>query len=186
MGRFAEFLPKDVGQLPLDISDGLTIRAAGFGDHAVLAGIAAEREGTTPEFQLKLFERQIANQSESQSMILVAEVTGEVIGFGKCAYCKVQDGGPVNSAPEGWYLTGVIVTPKFRRRKIGHQLTQSRLEWIAQRASKAYYFASAQNRASIELHRHFGFVELTRDFYFPNTTFMGGVGILFEIDLAHK
>jgi hypothetical protein len=78
---------------------------------------------------------------------------------------------------------GVIVTPIFRRRRVAHQLTHTRLQWLAQRASKAYYFASTQNRVSIELHRQFGFVEVTREFFFPNTTFTGGEGILFEIDL---
>ena len=49
---------------------------------------------------------------------------------------------------------------------------------------KAYYVASAQNRVTIELHRQLGFVEVTRDFSFPNVTFTGGVGILFEVDLT--
>jgi len=97
---------------------------------------------------------------------------------------KPPEGAPANAVPDGWYLTGVIVTPQFRRRRIGHQLTQARLQWLLRRTSNVYYVASAQNRVMIELHRQFGFVEMTRDFSFPDVTFTGGVGILFEVDLA--
>ncbi len=114
----------------------------------------------------------------------MAEVPGAVAGFGKCAYCKPPEDAPANAAPDGWYLTGVIVTPQFRRRRIGHQLTQARLQWLAGRTSKVHYVASAQNRVTIQLHRQLGFVEVTRDFSFPDVTFTGGVGILFKVDLA--
>jgi len=183
MSLFADYQPKDQVTAPLDVANGLTIREAETRDFSRLALIAAEREETTPDVQLKLFEKQLLHQETGQSMILVAEVLGEIGGFGKCAYCKPPAGAPANAAPEGWYLTGVIVAPKFRRRRIGHQLTQARLQWLARRTSKAYYFASAQNRVTIELHRQLGFVEVTRDFSFPNVTFTGGVGILFEMDL---
>jgi len=43
-----------------------------------------------------------------------------------------------------------------------------------------YYFVNVRNRASIALHEAFGFREVTRDFHFPNVTFQGGVGALFE------
>lgn len=168
----------------MDIFSGLRIRGAESSDLAALAQIAADREGTPQTTQHKLFEKHLLNQKTHQSMILVADVRDEVVSFGNCAYCKVPDGAPANHSPDGCYLTGVIVSPKFRRRKVGHQLTHARLQWIARRASKAYYFASAQNRVTIELHRQFGFVEVTRDFSFPKATFSGGEGILFEIELS--
>ncbi len=91
---------------------------------------------------------------------------------------------PPNMAPAGWYLSGVIVAEDYRRRGIGRRLTQARLNWIAERDRAAYYFSNARNRASIDLHRAFGFVELTRDFTFPGASFEGGVGILFKAELA--
>ncbi len=160
------------------------IRTAEARDLAALALIAAEREGSTQTVQLKLFEKYLLDQETSQSVILVAEVPGAIVGFGKCAYCKPPEGEPANAALDGWYLTGVIVAPRFRRRRIGHQLTQARLRWLARRTSKVYYVASAQNRVTIQLHRQLGFVEVTRDFSFPDVTFTGGVGILFKVDLA--
>jgi ribosomal protein S18 acetylase RimI-like enzyme len=186
MGLFADYDWKATRSSPLDIFSGLRIRGAEPSDLAALARIAAEREGTTQSVQLKLFEKHLLNQETGKSMVLVADICGDVGGFGKCGYCKPPEDAPPNAAPEGWYLTGVIVAPKFRRRRIGNQLTKTRLQWLARRTSKAYYFASAQNRVTIELHRQFGFVEVTRDFYFPNVTFSGGVGILFRVELTSR
>jgi ribosomal protein S18 acetylase RimI-like enzyme len=184
MSLFADYQPRHSVSVSLDVSCGLMIRTAEARDLTALAMIAAEREGSTQTAQLKLFENHLSHQETGQSMTLVAEVAGMVAGFGKCAYCKPPpEDALANAAPDGWYLTGVIVAPQFRRRRIGHQLTQARLQWLARRTSKVYYVASAQNRVTIELHRQLGFVEVTRDFSFPKVTFTGGVGILFEMDL---
>jgi ribosomal protein S18 acetylase RimI-like enzyme len=184
MDLFAQFQVKDVSQPPLDASTGLKIREAEAKDLAALASICAERQGTTQDTQLRSLERQLSQQQGTgQLKILVADLRGEIVGFGKCDFFMPPDNAPANVAPKGWYLMGVIVSPIFRRRRIAYQLTQARLKWLARQASKAYYFANSLNQASIELHRKFGFVEVTRDFLFPNTTFTGGVGVLFEVDL---
>ena len=73
--------------------------------------------------------------------------------------------------------------PILRRRGVGHALTLARLEWIATRSEKAYYFANDRNQASVDLHAVLGFVELTRDFHHPGAQFSEGTGILFECDL---
>ena len=54
------------------------------------------------------------------------------------------------------------------------------MEWLAERADQAYYFANSSNRASIALHALFGFEELTHDFWYPDVSFTGGEGILFR------
>jgi hypothetical protein len=59
-----------------------------------------------------------------------------------------------------------------------------RLAWIRRRATSAWFFANAQNAASIELHRAFAFVEVTRAFSFPHVTFTGNVGILYRADFG--
>jgi hypothetical protein len=63
-------------------------------------------------------------------------------------------------------------------------LTLARLDWIAGRHDQAFYFTNARNVASIELHREFGFAEVTRDFTFPGASFEGGIGVLFRAALA--
>jgi ribosomal protein S18 acetylase RimI-like enzyme len=69
-----------------------------------------------------------------------------------------------------------VVATALRRRGIADALTRARLERLAR---PVFYFANERNRASIDLHAPFGFDELTRDFWHPDATFTGGVGILF-------
>jgi hypothetical protein len=62
-------------------------------------------------------------------------------------------------------------------------LTDKRLRWIGERAREAWFFANARNQASIDLHRRFGFEEVSRSFSFPGLAFDGGEGILFRVRL---
>src|SRR5947209_20025307 len=115
----------------------------------------------------------------AERWLLVAEIGGEAAAFGRVKHAgELTDwtGGPV---PRGWYLTGVIVGPAFRRRGIGAELTRRRLAWVAERADEAFYFASARNLSSIDLHAQFGFREVKPDFAFPGATFTGGRGVMF-------
>jgi ribosomal protein S18 acetylase RimI-like enzyme len=107
-----------------------------------------------------------------------------VAGFGRIRFLRpaLEDAAP-HPAPDGWYLAGLIVAPERRRQGIGAALTRERLAWIAERADEAFYFASASNRASIALHRRFGFVEVTRTFSVPGVRFERGDGVLFRLSL---
>jgi ribosomal protein S18 acetylase RimI-like enzyme len=81
---------------------------------------------------------------------------------------------------------GLVITPAYRRRGIGAELTRRRLEWIAERAGEAFYFVNAQNRASIALHDEFQFEEVTREFTYPGVTFKGGAGIVYRKTLSNE
>ena len=115
--------------------------------------------------------------------MIVAERSGGFLGYAKASYLEFKEESPANTAPEGWYLTGVVVDPEHRRRGVGAALTRARLQWIGRRAGAAYYFASAKNRATHDLHAPFGFEEVTRNFSVPGVTFTGG-GILFRVALT--
>lgn len=117
-------------------------------------------------------------------LLLVAEVAGEVVGYGRARLFENPPGAPADAAPDGYYLTGVFVRPDCRRLGLAAALTEARLRWVAERADEAWFFANAQNIASIELHRRFGFEEVSRHFTFPDLTFDGGEGILFRSHLA--
>ena len=120
----------------------------------------------------------------SEGLILAAQLTGTLVEIGKVRHFVPSHVAPRNVAPAGWYLSGVIVVPEYRRREIGRNLTEARLDWMAQRDQWAYYFSNVQNRASIELHQQCGFVELTQDFTYPGVTFEGGMGVLFRAELS--
>jgi ribosomal protein S18 acetylase RimI-like enzyme len=123
------------------------------------------------------FERDLA---EADRRLFVATVRGAFAGYGRVARFDPPDGAPANVAPAGIYLFGALVARRFRRRGVGRALTQARVAWALERAGAVWYFASARNEVSRRLHDHFGFVEVTRDFWFPRVTFDGGVGILFR------
>jgi ribosomal protein S18 acetylase RimI-like enzyme len=176
MSKFAEYSP-NAKSMPLP--DGLLLRAARREDTQDVARIMAEREGEPIGRCLPSIERMLDRAHRGAALLLLATVGDVVAGYGSAGYFIPPEGAPANTVPEGWYLNGVIVCPEYRRCGIGAKLTRARLTWIAQRHSKAFYFASARNLATIDLHKAFGFSELTRDFYYPRVSFEGGVGILF-------
>jgi ribosomal protein S18 acetylase RimI-like enzyme len=181
MSEFAVFEPRPPGAR-LTAGDGLIVRAAVERDAETVGAIAAAREGGDAETHAAAFLRLLDRGREGDA-VFVAALAAEVVGFGKAHAFAPPAEAPPNAAPRGWYLAGVVVTPAHRRRGIGAALTAERLRWIAARAPVAFYFANARNAASIALHEPFGFVERTRDFWFPGATFQGGVGILFEAKL---
>ena len=182
MNRFAEHAPGPVRARPIP---GLVVREALPGDLAALGRIAAEREGGGPERHRSAFATLLGEVAPAgNGLLLVAAVGDEVVGFGKVTRFRPGAQASPDVAPEGWYLSGVVVSPEWRRRGVGDRLTGSRLEWVAHRAAHAYYFVNARNTVSIDLHLRFGFVEVTRQFSFPGASFEGGEGILFQAELA--
>lgn len=111
--------------------------------------------------------------------IVVAEVAGTVVGYGRTTHFRRSAEAPADCAPSGHYLVGLAVAPSLRRQGIGTALTHARLEWIWAQAREAWYFANSRNVASIALLARFGFREVTRAFAFPGVGFGDGEGILF-------
>ena len=185
--KFADYAPRSEGpERPprLAASDGLVIRESRGSDLVPVAEIATEREGQTLRDWRVVFGRfHEESQTTERSLLLVAALHEDVIGYGKAAYFTPPTGSAPNVAPEGWYLTGVVVRPEYRRRGVGKALTTARLSWIAARSATVYYVANERNRVSIELHGAIGFEERSRDFYHPGVSFTGGAGILFACDL---
>jgi len=185
MSLFEDYTPgKHTGKNEI-LPTGLIIRPARPEDIRRLAALTYNREGGDLAQIESKFRREIANMETTDDvMLLVAELDSEVIGFARVKYFKPASSASPNTCPEGWYLTGVIVAPKYRRQGVASALTRARLDWIAKRAGQAYYFANAQNRVSIDLHEQFGFVELTRNFVYPEVVFTGGEGVLFIVKLT--
>lgn len=162
-------------------SEDVVIRPAVAADCRRVAAIVRERDSVPLADARAHCERDVAG---TDRLLLVATVGEEVAGFARAARWQRPPRGPDNLAPGGWYLLGVVVRDRWRRHGIALELTRRRLEWIRERADEAYYFSNARNRASIDLHERLGFVELTRDFAFPDASFEAGEGILFRVDLA--
>ncbi|MCA9727026.1 MAG: GNAT family N-acetyltransferase [Candidatus Eisenbacteria bacterium] len=193
MSRFEEYRPRARGGESPEATahhreqrvKDLVVRPAVLDDLADLVMIQAAREGgDVSDHAARLRDALDANRTTPHGTILVAEIEGKLAGLAKTTYFKPAADAPENVAPAGWYLSGVIVSPEHRRKGIGRSLTRARLDWIAKRDRWVYYFANARNQVSIDLHREFGFEEITRDFTFPGVTFDGGVGILFRVNLS--
>lgn len=185
MSRFAEYSPDPVRRgIPL-ASMGLIIREARAADVAPVARIAGEREEQPVEHFVRATADLLARKARGDAVDMkVAEFGGEVIGFGKSGYITPPPRSPSNCIPEGWYLTGLVVDPKFRRKRVGHELTRARIEWLFQRTESVYYFANSRNHPTITLHDHFGFKEVSRDIWVPKVTFSGtgSVGVLYGLN----
>jgi ribosomal protein S18 acetylase RimI-like enzyme len=174
---FAEYRPDVVGEPRLT---GLTTRAARFEDAVRLGELRHAREGKSARLFARAFKRLFKLEHQS---VTVACLADRIVGYGRSGYFSPPSAAPANAAPEGWYLLGLLVDEAYRRRGVGHLLTECRLRELAACTSVAYYFANAQNQSTIRLHEQFGFVEHTRDFWYPRVGFHGGAGILFRLDL---
>ena len=182
MSLFAEYQPDHARKLaPV----GLRIRSARPNDVEAVARLILERDQGSLDAHLDRTRAEITrSEREREFMLCVAETDRSVIAFGRCGLLGSESAGDGFRAPPGWYLMGLIVDPKIRRRGVGLELTRYRMRWIAKRAQHAYYFVNARNQASIDLHQKLGFRELTRDFQIPNVSFTGGAGVLFRAVLA--
>jgi len=178
---FADYQPRASGESTKSIPANMSIHHTSDPDRCAIASLIAQRENLSDDQALDHASSTLSKPPET-NLILVAQIQTDVIAFTKAAYTSFDP--PEPHVPRGWYLTGIIVDPQHRRRGIGAALTESRLQWISERAREVFYFANSLNRVSIELHQHFGFQEICRDFKYPGATFSGGGGgVLFRLSL---
>lgn len=186
-GFFEEFDESGNSPSSSDLLAEIVVREAVVEDADAIGRISAEREGGDTQTHCAAVRRLLEDLGNDRSrLVLVSELGGRVIGFGKVRAIGGQPKVELRETPEGWYLTGVVVAPRYRRRGIGARLTADRLRWIAERSDLAYYFANAMNRVSIALHDAFGFKEVARGTEFAGVSFVGGEGVLFKVDLTRS
>jgi ribosomal protein S18 acetylase RimI-like enzyme len=165
---FEPFAPNAQSQ-PLDYH----IVTAGREHFAAIAELIEQREGYAID---RAHLRRLLRAENT--IALVAIERDRVVGYGKATQFLGDD-----YSPQGWYLSGLIVDPAYRRGGIARALTAQRLQQLAQHTSTVYYFANVNNHTSIALHEEFGFELIDNDFAFPGVTFNNGHGQLFKLDL---
>lgn len=147
----------------------------GSGDDAEATGrLAAEREGDAPERWTDIHARKLSNPDHC---LVVAQAGDTMVGFGWVSYLRPGASAGRN-APDGWYLSGMVVAPDMRRRGVGRMLTEARIACVLEHSNEVLYVVSATNRASRDLHESLGFTEVTSDFVLPGVVFGNNDGIL--------
>lgn len=169
MRPFADFDPDAHGEPSPAI-----VRPAVEADLDACARLAAERNGGAVDTWRS---RLAVDLADPEKLLVVAECDGVLAGHAGAGWLSF-DPALARNIKDGWYLTGVLVDADLRRRGVGTRLVQARLDWLSSRADRVWYFAAAQNEASLQLHRRFGFSEVTRSFEVPGVSFTGGVGVL--------
>ena len=179
MGEYAVYdpqAPRLADQVPVGAD---AIRRAVPEDAPGIAALVAQRHGMPLERALDGVRREFAGIAAGNPWILlVADVDGGVVGFG-----RVRQVAPREGVPGGWYLMGIIVHRAYRRRGIGLHLTHRRLAWIRERSREAFYFANKENRASIDLHARLGFEQVSDEFEYERASFARGDGCLYRASL---
>lgn len=167
---FAEYAPDAHGAPLADV----VVRSATVADLPSCARLIVMRDGGEVASWLDRLEFWLHRGDQ----LFVAELDGQVVGYSRLSWQTPMAMGGRN-VPDGHYLSGIVVDPRWRRRGIGRELTRARCAWAREQGHRAYFVVNAANRASIDLHRELGFTEVTRDFDFPGITFTGGEGALF-------
>src|SRR5436190_19645977 len=112
---FAPYEPRPGDQPRAAASDGLPVRAATPDDAEAIAALLVEREGGNLEERRERLASELRRSEIGEKRLLVVgEVGGRVVGFGRVTYLVPAADAPANAAPEGWYLGGVVVTPAYR------------------------------------------------------------------------
>ena len=131
---------------------------------ACVALVLAEHPAFDRAHWLALLGRDIASPGKHP---VVATIDGTVVGYARTMPFEAEPGMPDDTAPDGYYLLGLMVAASFRRRGIGRLLTDERLRWLRGRAEEVWYFTEGTNLASQRLHEAHGFERVTDCFSFP-------------------
>jgi len=135
---------------------------------------------------IRLLSRSLGRTSEpsrfgdEECQLVLNDESGRLIGWGRAAWWDPID----DSAPPGYYLSGVEIAREFQQRGYASRLTAARLAWVAQRAQQAWCVVNERNSESLRLQASFGFKEITRADHFGSVEFTGGSGVLLRKDLT--
>lgn len=182
MNGFADYRPEQTRRTP---GQTISVRRMSAGDVEACARLIVSRTGGPIEDRREKLRADLQNPDRySVVACATSDPDSQVIGYAAVILHERIPDQPATTAPTGYYLVGLIVSPQWRRHGIGELLTVDRMRWTAERADAVWYFANVENGAILDLHRRFGFVEVTRDFTFPNAPLAPGAGVLLRAPLT--
>lgn len=149
-----------------------------------IAEITQDYEPKNLEGYIDAFSKQVIQNTEKDSCayIFVAVIDNQIVGHGSLfKYNKGQVEVDFES-PEGWYLNGIIVDSRFRRKGVAKELLKTREKFVLENSNNnvLYLIVSAENVPSIEYHKSLGMEEFRRAPGFLKIKLNCGEGILFR------
>lgn len=151
----------------------MVIREAVYDDVRACAQLIAAHESDDVDAWQRRFEAAFKDVNRSFIVALAGE---EVVGYGHTALHVRADDSDHDATPTGYFLSGLLVSPEYRRHRIGTRLTIARLEMLRGLTDVVYYVADPENIATIEMHTRLGFNQLR------SVNRNGGTQILFRLD----
>jgi ribosomal protein S18 acetylase RimI-like enzyme len=154
------------------------VRPARPDDLPACARLAVARNGG----DLTTWEARLAADLGRDTVLVAVAAVGAAVGMGRVGWISWPEPASADSAPDGYYLTDLLVDPAWRRYGLAEQMTRVRLAWAWERGSTAWYVANVCNRVSLELHAKLGFRVVADDISIAGMTFVGGHGVLCRAD----
>lgn len=133
------------------------IRKATLNDITACAHLISDHVSGNLEAWQSQFEQDIANP---QRLFLVATVNHSVVGYGHATIHSATLEDEAKSSPTGYFLSGLMVAPAYRRQGIGTLLTVARIDDLRQVTNTIYYRAEPDNLPTIDLHSRLGFKKI--------------------------
>lgn len=173
---FAEYDP--AARAPRQTPPPVQVRELTTADVTTCAALIASRGGGDPDVAAGRLRRDLDHPDRH---LFVAASGDDVVGYGAVVRHVPSQTDPSDTAPAGYYLVGLMISPRWRRRGIGEVLTTTRIAWVRQHADEVWCFANLANTAVRDLQRRLGFEEVTREFSFPGAPLTPGEVVLLRL-----
>lgn len=159
-------------------------RIAKIEDINRIAEITHEFDQQSLDGYINAFKKQVEQNFEKESCayIFVALIDNFIVGHGKLLNYKKDRLDVDYPSPEGWYLNGIIVDPKFRRLGVAKALLHFREQFAVEKndINDLFSIVAADNIPSIQYHQKLGLKEVRRAPGFLKIKLHCGEGILFH------
>lgn len=152
------------------------VRKALRKDAREIAQLIAAEYGHTPQ---SYYQRTLQDLDDPlNKFVCLVEIDNKIVGYGRLK--RFEGTHYPYPGPNGWYLMGLLVHPKFRKKGIAKKIIKFRMDFLEKISTHVYYVTNETNAGSIKAHERYGFKEIERGKGFMSVEFQNEKGILFK------